>query len=141
MPFDDASFDAELRALLAEGRKIEAIKLYRQETGAGLAKAKKAVEALERGEPRAPDNKADASLEADLLPLLQQGRKIEAVKLYRERTNTGLKEAKEAVESLAADRGILPRQKAGCLGALLLLGLLAAGATAIAAAEYAISLH
>ena len=31
---DDTSFDAELRALLAEGRKIEAIKRYREATGA-----------------------------------------------------------------------------------------------------------
>jgi hypothetical protein len=36
--------------------------------------------------------------------LLKQGRKIEAIKLYRERTGAGLKEAKEAVESIGAGR-------------------------------------
>lgn len=36
------------------GRKIEAIKLYRERTGVGLAEAKAAVEAMARGEaPRA----------------------------------------------------------------------------------------
>jgi ribosomal protein L7/L12 len=37
---DDASRDAELLVLVAEGRKIEAIKLYRQKTGVGLKEAK-----------------------------------------------------------------------------------------------------
>ncbi|MFD3547548.1 hypothetical protein ACFWUW_18425 [Streptomyces sp. NPDC058655] len=36
-----------VRALLREGRTIEAIKAYRGATGAGLAEAKAAVEALE----------------------------------------------------------------------------------------------
>lgn len=34
--------------LLRQGRKIEAIKLYREQTGAGLVVAKEAVEAIER---------------------------------------------------------------------------------------------
>ncbi|MCG8590243.1 MAG: hypothetical protein MJE66_13205 [Proteobacteria bacterium] len=34
--------------LLLRGRKIEAIKLYREEHGVGLREAKEAVEALER---------------------------------------------------------------------------------------------
>ncbi|HEY0073830.1 MAG TPA: ribosomal protein L7/L12 [Abditibacteriaceae bacterium] len=36
----------------------------------------------------------------EIVSLLRQGRKIEAVKIYRERTNLGLKEAKDAVEAL-----------------------------------------
>ena len=36
----------EVRAYLREGKKIEAIKAYRQQTGAGLAEAKDAVERL-----------------------------------------------------------------------------------------------
>lgn len=36
-----------VRALLHDGRRIEAIKAYRGATGAGLAEAKSAVEALE----------------------------------------------------------------------------------------------
>jgi ribosomal protein L7/L12 len=36
----------------------------------------------------------------EIVSLLRQGRKIEAVKIYRERTNLGLKEAQDAVEAL-----------------------------------------
>jgi ribosomal protein L7/L12 len=41
---------AEIGALIARGRKIEAIKTYRETFGVGLKEAKEAVEALERGE-------------------------------------------------------------------------------------------
>ncbi|MFE9254080.1 ribosomal protein L7/L12 [Streptomyces sp. NPDC006879] len=37
-----------VQALVAEGKSIEAIKVYRQLTGAGLKEAKEAVEALPR---------------------------------------------------------------------------------------------
>lgn len=43
------SLDGRVIALMREGRKIEAIKLYRDLTGAGLKEAKDAVESLERG--------------------------------------------------------------------------------------------
>lgn len=39
---------ARVGELLRQGRKLEAIKLYREQTGAGLAQAKDAVEALEK---------------------------------------------------------------------------------------------
>ncbi|MFI9821110.1 ribosomal protein L7/L12 [Streptomyces sp. NPDC052013] len=38
----------EIAGLLRDGRKIQAIKVYREATGAGLAEAKEAVDALER---------------------------------------------------------------------------------------------
>jgi large subunit ribosomal protein L7/L12 len=46
VPVGDApsEIEAELRALLAAGRKIEAIKLVRESTGLGLAEAKDLVE-------------------------------------------------------------------------------------------------
>jgi ribosomal protein L7/L12 len=40
---------AEVTGLLQAGRKIEAIKRYREATGAGLAEAKTAVERIEAG--------------------------------------------------------------------------------------------
>jgi len=47
------AMDAEVTSLVAAGRKIEAIKLVRQQTGYGLAQAKTYVEALEAGrDPR-----------------------------------------------------------------------------------------
>src|SRR4051794_10891634 len=39
--------EGRVRSLLAEGRKIEAIKVYRAATGAGLKEAKDTVEALD----------------------------------------------------------------------------------------------
>lgn len=50
--YDDrahASFEYEVRDLLRQGNKIEAIKRYREQTGTGLAEAKRAVEDMERG--------------------------------------------------------------------------------------------
>lgn len=76
----------DMFSLLQEGRKIEAIRLYREQTGAGLAEAKAAVEALERGvsppalggssSPSSSGNKSpagpDADLNAGVIALLQQ---------------------------------------------------------------------
>jgi ribosomal protein L7/L12 len=117
----DDNLDDELRALLAEGRKIEAIKRYREATGADLAAAKEAVEALERGEMATAKGPVDSSLEAEIVSLLEGGKKIEAVKIYRERTGMGLKEAKDAVEAIAADHKIVTLSGSGCLGAALFL--------------------
>ena len=45
-------------------------------------------------------------LPPELLGLLQAGRKIEAIKVYREFTGKGLKEAKDAVEQIARENGL-----------------------------------
>jgi hypothetical protein len=37
---------------------------------------------------------------------LEQGRKINAIKIYREQTGAGLAEAKAAVEMIASERGL-----------------------------------
>ena len=42
----DPDWMAEVRALTAEGNKIQAIKVYREHTGLGLKESKDAVEAL-----------------------------------------------------------------------------------------------
>ena len=114
----DADFESELKSLLAEGRKIEAIKLYRDHTDAGLKEAKDVIEALERGgDLPAPERRSFSNAEEEIVFLLEQGRKIEAIKLYREQTGTGLKEAKEAVEDIARRRGI--QKGSGCFGMIL----------------------
>lgn len=125
MNVDDSRFEAELEALLAAGRKIEAIKLYREQTGAGLAEAKAAVEALERGEEIGVSSLEKAEeVEDQLIALLRQGKKIEAVKLCRERSGLGLKEAKSLVEAMAAKHGLEAPSGGGCLGVVLLFALL-----------------
>jgi len=115
---DSQELEEQLRMLLAEGQKIEAIKVYRERTGAGLAEAKDAVEALEAGQ-RLPSQAIDRGFESELVALLEQGQKIEAIRLYRDKTGAGLKEAKDAVEALAAKHG-LPVGRSGCAGVVLL---------------------
>ncbi|MGE3805946.1 MAG: ribosomal protein L7/L12 [Gemmataceae bacterium] len=108
----------EARALLEEGRKIEAIQLVREETGMGLAEAKSFVEALQRGDGSEATPGAASDFEQELLALLRQDKKIEAVKLFREETGASLKEAYDAVRALAARHGV--EWRSGCLGLLVL---------------------
>jgi ribosomal protein L7/L12 len=42
-------------------------------------------------------------VDTEILDLVRQGRKIEAIKIYRERTGAGLAEAKTAIDRLAGD--------------------------------------
>ena len=49
--------------------------------------------------PEAPAPGLDVGL-TEVHDLLRRGRKIEAIKVYRERTGVGLKEARDAVERL-----------------------------------------
>jgi ribosomal protein L7/L12 len=124
---DDRS-ERELIALLDQGRKIEAIKLYRERTGVGLKEAKDAVEAIQRRE-RLPDpEESDNPFHETLVSLLKQGRKIDAIKVFREATGSGLKESKDAIESMAARHGLSGSQRTGCLGLIVLsLMILACG--------------
>jgi len=100
-----AGLEAKARALVLAGKKLEAIKVYREVTGVGLAEAKNAVEALERGEPidiapahRPPVNAGDT--EARIRAELAAGRKIEAIKIHRAAFGSSLHGAKEAVEEI-----------------------------------------
>jgi ribosomal protein L7/L12 len=119
-------WEHQIRALLDGGQKIMAIKLYREHTGAGLKEAKDAVEAIQRGEPSQDPEESDSSLQQTLVSLLQQGRKIDAIKVFREVTGSGLKESKDAIESIAARHGLSGSQRTGCLGLIVLLLMIVA---------------
>ena len=122
--------DEQLEAILAkvcDRRMIEAIKLYREFTGAGLAEAKAAVEQLsaqDAGERGPGGELRDDQLES-VLAELRASRKIQAIKLYREFTRIGLAEAKVAVEQLAQANGI-PQSKSGCGAAAVIFIALSA---------------
>ena len=75
-----------------------------------------------------PEHLANES-DNELLRLLRSGNKIAAIKVYREQTGVGLKEAKDAVEALAAEHEIAP-SSSGCAGAVLLAILLGSGLVA-----------
>ena len=101
-----SSQERQILDLMSQGREIDAIKLYRSWTSAGLKEAKNAVEAMARGEPvhipvPAP-SLADDSMDGQIRALLAKKQKIEAIKIYRLATNLGLKEANDYVESIEA---------------------------------------
>jgi ribosomal protein L7/L12 len=115
------SLEDAIRSLLTQGQKIAAIKLYREQTGVGLAEAKNAVEMIERGGGLPSAKAAAPATEQQVLELLAAGKKIAAIKLYREQMHVGLKAAKDAVEALAAKNGIMPPPRSGCSAVLALL--------------------
>jgi ribosomal protein L7/L12 len=128
----DESFERELIGLLQHDQKIEAIKLYRERTGVGLKEAKDAVEAIQREERPQDPEESDNSFHQTLVSLLKQGRKIDAIKVFREVTGSGLKESKDVVESIAARHGLSGSQRIGCLGLIVLsLVILACGFTLV----------
>ncbi|WP_110516157.1 ribosomal protein L7/L12 [Herpetosiphon llansteffanensis] len=107
--FDSKPIDqADIQALLLQGKKIEAIKQVRLQTNLGLKEAKDYVEQIERGEnPSQLISPNRAVPQAQALPddllreaqtIARQGNKIQAIKLVRQATNLGLKEAKDMVD-------------------------------------------
>ena len=66
------------------------------------------------------DEAQDAAIDDHIVSLLEGGRKIAAIKLYRRQTGASLKAAEDFVEALAAKHGISPKA-AGCAGVFLLL--------------------
>ncbi|WDZ93407.1 ribosomal protein L7/L12 [Nocardiopsis sp. HUAS JQ3] len=90
----------EAQALVRADRKIEAIKLVRERTGAGLAEAKHVVDAVEQGhwipvEPAPGQSLADRARE-----LLAQDRAADAVTTVSRETGMTEAEATRFVDAL-----------------------------------------
>lgn len=83
-----------------QGDKIEAIRALRELTGLGLKEAKEALESGEYSVAISPPQPGTA-LPPAVLSAMARGDKVQAIKLAREATGLGLKEAKEAVEAAA----------------------------------------
>jgi len=98
----------EVQSLLIQGRKIEAIKLLKEGSGIPLEAAKTAVDAMEKlgtlGTTTLSITTNTTTLSqqdsAEIQRLIRQGEKIEAIKLIRDRTGLGLKEAKDVADRL-----------------------------------------
>lgn len=99
----------EIMDLLANGRKIEAIRVLMNYTGLSLAEAKSIVEnnfdrlpvtetARQTGKIHSLDDLPDDQ-KRKVANLLYNGRKIEAIKLLMDYTGLGLAEAKAIVET------------------------------------------
>lgn len=111
---------AEVAHLIYTGKKIEAIKTFRDIFQVGLKEAKDAVDGMEAGHAvditafgisgspamsnmtvvTTPGTTLDAETSAEIQRLMQSGNKIAAIKLMREKTGLGLAEAKNAVEAM-----------------------------------------
>ncbi len=120
----DDQLHREIRALASREGVIAAIKRYREATGCDLTTAKGAVDRLVAGGAPVAEVPAASSIESAVLEIAEREGKIPAIKRYRTETNCGLKEAKEAVETLLREHGVQPRSGSGCAGVLLLLLLL-----------------
>lgn len=149
----------QIEAALRAGQKIQAIKYCRESTGMGLKEAKDFVDGLEgmlklatpdsfRTTPQGSNawqdavegalgvSGGDSSMSPEtahaITEALFAGRKIEAVKIYRDSAGGGLKESKEAMDALEdALRHECPQKfqfaaKRGCLGVLVAGGMLLA---------------
>lgn len=124
----DDVFRQELLRLVDARQHVQAVAAYRRRTGVDLDAAKQAIEELERDRDFdvAP---TDPDLEWAVIACLERGAKIEAIKLYRDKTGAGLKEAKDAVEAIEARVGLGPvpaGSRGGCLGMVLALSLIVA---------------
>jgi ribosomal protein L7/L12 len=100
----DPQTRARLIELVAQGNKMQAIKDLRVATGLGIKEAKEAVDVIAAGydisgvhRPR-PD--VPAATEERAWKLIAQGHTIQAVKLIREDTGLGFKEAKDVADGL-----------------------------------------
>jgi len=117
---------AEIRDELQAGRKLAAVKLYKEWTGSSLVAAKNYVESLPAD---GAVNDFAAGIEAHqmdrILDAIQEGNKLEAVKLYRDSSGLDLMESKKFIEGLMKELGIEDRP--GCGAAVLLLVVLGAG--------------
>ena len=110
LPISDADLKRVQDTFHADGI-IQAIRVYREITGQGLAEAKHAVEAIAAGTVTAstgvasipiPTRPSEAETMQRIHECLRQGNKIQAIKHYRDLTNAGLAEAKAAVEGIEA---------------------------------------
>ena len=115
-------------ALVAQGKKIDAIKEMRELTGLGLAEAKAYVEQLTET-PHAFHETPDHT--ARVRELAAAGKKIEAIKVQRQYTGMGLKEAKQYVEALgtSGEPPAAPRAELSLSAMAMVRELVAAGKT------------
>ena len=107
------NIEEAIREFRVGGHKIAAIKMVREACGIGLKEAKEIVDSWFDGKeiplppiikqcapPNRTVNPAAKEPSEEVRALYRQGKKIQAIKLYREETGVGLKEAKDMVETI-----------------------------------------
>lgn len=97
----------QVRELVSQNRKLEAIKRYCDINHCTLKEGKEAVDAICLGCPVMPEKAAPLPANLDSVEaLLRAGRKLEAVKLYRDITGAGLKEAKDHIDAMSDELAV-----------------------------------
>lgn len=130
MRFDELPEDvlADISNEIQAGRKLAAVKLYKDATGLSLLESKTAVEGLAEQMQKNPSKTTEGKsfaqtpdLHDKILDSIFRGEKLQAVKLYRDNAGVSLREAKEFIEDLtdklqeeAADQ--FESGNRGCLG-------------------------
>lgn len=96
--------DDDILTLVAQGDYLDAARLLQSRRGVTLDEAAAEIDRL-RNNITPLDTPADP-ITPEIAAAVRSGRKIEAIKLYREAHRVGLKEAKDAVDAYeAATRG------------------------------------
>jgi ribosomal protein L7/L12 len=98
-----------VRDAIERGNLVDAIKLLRQQTGLGLKEAKDLVDSQVGGNVAGAARSWSGTLPASAAAALQQGNKLDAIRLLREETGLDLKEAKAFID--AHSQRILPDRK------------------------------
>ena len=105
MPEPSKPLPLQVVDALQRGNILDALKLLRDSRGVGLQDAKEAVDYYFRSNtvgtttvPTTP-SRSSATPVPEVVGALQQGSKFEAIRLMRERTGLGLKEAGDAVDA------------------------------------------
>ena len=96
----------DVLAEIRRGNTLEAIKRLRRQTGASLKEAKQAVDGHVHMTSTSMPLGDLQSLPALVRAAIDMGRKIDAIRLMRDQTGLGLKDAKAAVEGYKAESSI-----------------------------------
>ena len=118
-----SSIEVSCETLLKQGHKIQAIKMWRQSKGTSLKEAKAIIEHFEvHGvwllaselppgvlAPSAPLDTTPVTavmtlteLQSECANLISSGQRISAIKMWRQQTDSSLREAKEQIERFEA---------------------------------------
>lgn len=87
----------KVQVLLAQHKKVMAVKIVKEDTNCSLKEAKDYVDQLEQTKPTLS---FPANIDNELRTLLAQGKKIEAIKLYKDNSGQSLADSKYYVEHL-----------------------------------------
>lgn len=92
--------EATVQLLVLQNRKLEAVKIIKDATGCSLKEAKDFADGFDAGQQTFMPPSSGKQIEETLLFLLGQGKKLEAIKHYKDNTGNGLADSKAYIEDL-----------------------------------------